>query len=135
MTEFEIGRVYSRREDIHNVYGGQTQGGISTPSQHPVIFLFSGTGERHGYYDGYQPDGSFWFYGEGQVGDMVLTRGNRAVAQHVDNREAVFLFEYVETGRVRFIGRLQCNDWHYQEAPDSAGHTRQAIVFELGRVE
>ena len=39
---FEVGRVYSRRADIHNPYGGQQQGGICTPSRVPCLFLFTG---------------------------------------------------------------------------------------------
>jgi 5-methylcytosine-specific restriction protein A len=46
-------RAYNRRRDIHVVYGGQQQGGICTPSDHPVIFLFTGeAGGQHGYGDG-----------------------------------------------------------------------------------
>ncbi len=37
---FEVGKEYKRSTDIHGVYGGQAQGGISTPKSYPVIFLF-----------------------------------------------------------------------------------------------
>ena len=48
---FEVGEEYRRRE-LHERYGGQEQGGISTPSQHPFIMLFWGdTGEQYGYKD------------------------------------------------------------------------------------
>lgn len=64
---FEAGKVYHRRNDIHAVYGGQQQGGISTPSGHPFIILVTGdSGEEHGYVDGFRDDGSFWYTGEGQ---------------------------------------------------------------------
>ncbi len=39
---FEVGRVYNRRLEIHEPYGGQRQGGISTPRDWPFIFLFTG---------------------------------------------------------------------------------------------
>jgi len=39
---FEVGRVYNRRLDIHEPYGGQRYGGISTPRNRPSIFLFTG---------------------------------------------------------------------------------------------
>jgi hypothetical protein len=39
---FEVGRVYNRRLEIHQPYGGQRQGGISTPRDWPFIFLFTG---------------------------------------------------------------------------------------------
>jgi 5-methylcytosine-specific restriction protein A len=50
---FQVGRVYSRRNDIHAEFGGQQQGGISTPDGAPFIFLFTGEmGEQYGYEDG-----------------------------------------------------------------------------------
>jgi len=71
---FEIGKECKRRV-IHAQYGGQTQGGMSTPSSHPIILLFTGEqGERYGYVDKFQPDGVFWYTGEGQVGDMQFVR-------------------------------------------------------------
>jgi len=132
MTEFEIGRVYNRREEIHGVHGGQRQGGISTPTSSPDVFIFTGdAGLRHGYGDCMQPDGVFWYYGEGQQGDMELVRGNLAVANHAEAGKHLHLFEYVEKGRVRYVGPCQCLDYHRQQAPDRDGNLRQAIVFEL----
>ena len=47
--------TYNRRRDIHAIYGGQQQGGICTPTEHPVIFLFTGeAGGQHGYSDGWK---------------------------------------------------------------------------------
>ena len=37
---FEVGRIYNRRDDLHSPYGGQQQGGISTPTDQPFIMLF-----------------------------------------------------------------------------------------------
>lgn len=49
---FDIGKEYKRKEDIHNLYGGQSQGGISTPKNHPFIFIFtSDAGEQHSNMD------------------------------------------------------------------------------------
>ncbi len=51
---FEVGKEYHRRTDIHAAYGGQEQGGISTPRNFPSIFMFSGdSGEQFGYDDGW----------------------------------------------------------------------------------
>lgn len=51
---FEVGRVYNRRSDIHTPFGGQRQGGISTPVGCPYVFLFTGeSGEQYGYRDGW----------------------------------------------------------------------------------
>jgi 5-methylcytosine-specific restriction protein A len=42
MTLFEQGRTYMRR-NLHARFGGQRQGGISMPSRHSLIFLFTGS--------------------------------------------------------------------------------------------
>ncbi len=134
MVNFEIGSIY-RRQELHNEYGGQRQGGISTPANHPLIFLFTGdTGEMHGYNDGWQSDGSFWYYGEGQRGDMEFVRGNRAIVNHSVNKKALYLFESVGSGKVRFLGEFYCECYHENEAPDSDGKIRKAIVFELRKI-
>ncbi|BBO25695.1 hypothetical protein AltI4_00830 [Alteromonas sp. I4] len=38
---FEVGKEYHRRTDLHEKYGGQRQGGISTPQNYPFIFIFT----------------------------------------------------------------------------------------------
>lgn len=46
---FIKGKNYIRRE-LHKIYGGQHQGGISTPRNYPIILLFTGSqGEEFGY--------------------------------------------------------------------------------------
>jgi len=70
MTRFEVGRRY-RRRDLHDQFGGQQQGGISTPRDHPFIMLITGeSGTAYGYHDGWEDDGPFRYFGEGQTGDM-----------------------------------------------------------------
>ncbi len=55
-----------RRKELHSRFGGQQQGGISTPSTNNLVFLFTGsTGERYGYQDGWTPDGAFDYTGQG----------------------------------------------------------------------
>jgi len=73
---FVTGRNYSRRNDVHARYGGQTQGGISTPRNAPYVFLFTGrTGDQYGYEDGRRDDDVFLYTGEGQLGDMRFQAG------------------------------------------------------------
>jgi hypothetical protein len=78
---FEDGKVYNRRADMHAKFGGQQQGGIITPSQHPLVIIIAGEeGLAHGYADRTRDNGVFEYFGEGQVGNMVLQRGNLAIA-------------------------------------------------------
>lgn len=132
-TEFEIGRVYNRVKDIHEKFGGQRQGGISTPSEHAAVFAFTGKGgSKHGYDDYETDDGVFCLYGEGQIGDMAFVRGNVAVRDHVINGKDLLLFEMLGKGKgVRFKGSYICDSWDYQPAPDSDGTMRRGIVFHL----
>ncbi len=103
---FEIGRVYNRRDDIHARFGGQQQGGIITPAQHPLVLIITGEeGLQHGYADRYRADGVFEYFGEGQVGDMQMQSGNRAIAEHSAAGEGLLLFRKTPNG-LRFEGEM-----------------------------
>lgn len=119
-----------QRATIHNAYGGNRQAGISTPAGYPFIFIFSGaTGQRHGYKDQWENDDVFSYTGEGQTGDMQLTKGNLALAEHLSTGKRVFLFEYVQRGYVQYKGELELIDYDYFTAPDRDGQQRAAIKF------
>jgi hypothetical protein len=56
---FEVGKTYNRRSDIHERFGGQRQGGICTPKDHPIVILFTGaSGREHGYSDSWTAKGA-----------------------------------------------------------------------------
>ena len=126
-----VGKQY-KRTAIHERFGGQRQGGISTPQRHPFVFLFSSqSGEKYGYSDGFQSDGVYWYTGEGQKGDMKIVRGNQAIRDHVKNGKELLLFEQAERSFVTFLGRAKYLSNHKATAPDVDGKNRKAIVFEL----
>lgn len=130
---FEVGRVYSRRADIHGRYGGQQQGGICTPARVPCLFLFTGPGgEQHGYRDGWDGDDRVFLYtGEGQSGDMEFARGNLAVRDHAANGRDLHLFQSLGREGYRYLGRFDCAGWEHRRAPDTAGNDRRVIIFQL----
>ncbi|MBV1888651.1 MAG: HNH endonuclease [Proteobacteria bacterium] len=129
---FEIGKEYKRKEEINGLYDGQAQGGISTPKKHPVIFIFtSDAGEQHGYKDEYREDGVFWYTGEGQVGDMKMVSGNKAILEHAHNGKTIHAFEYTKKAYVRYIGSAECLGYHEETRPDREGNDRSAFVFHL----
>ena len=128
---FEKGALYHRRNDIHAKYGGQQQGGISTPARHDIVLLFtSDTGEQYGYRDGWS-DGVYLYTGEGQYGDMAFRGGNRAIRDHVADGKRLYLFAYERQGVVRCLGEMVCTGHRMRKAPDLEGNDRNAIVFEL----
>ena len=137
VAKFEVGTVYHRRNDLHARFGGQRQGGISTPSGVPYIFLFTGeSGEQYGYRDGWNEDGVYLYTGEGQVGDMKFVRGNRAIRDHLADGKDLLMFENLRKGKgVRFIGSFACASWEIRTGPDLNGNDREVIVFHLIRQE
>ena len=121
-----------RRRDLHDRYGGQRRGGISTPAEHPMIFTFTGeSGGQYGYHDGWTDEGVFEYTGEGQQGDMEMVRGNAAIRDHADDGKDIHLFEQAERGHVRYIGQMVCAGFETRQAPDVAGRLRTVIVFQL----
>ena len=92
-------RSYRRRE-LHDQYGGQRQGGISTPQRYQVIFSGS-SGPTYGYEDRWTDKGAFEYYGEDQRGNMQLSSGNAALLKHAGDGKDVPLFEALGGGLVR----------------------------------
>lgn len=128
---FVQGRIY-RRRGLHDTYGGQWQGGISTPADESFIFLFTGEiGEAYGYKDRWTDEGLFLYTGEGQEGDMTFVRGNRAIRDHMAEGKDLYLFEYARQGYVRYIGEMVCIGHHERQGHDVHGHDRKILVFEL----
>jgi 5-methylcytosine-specific restriction protein A len=130
---FEVGRVYNRRLEIHEPYGGQRYGGISTPRDRPFIFLFTGeSGEQYGYEDGWDDNGVFVYTGEGQKGDMDFIGGNRAIRDHSLKGKDIHLFQALRRGgEYRYLGRFVCSTWEFRDGVDVEGNRRQVIVFHL----
>jgi hypothetical protein len=130
---FSPGRVY-RRRDLHAKFGGQRQGGISTPARAPFIFLITGdSGKQHGYSDEWTDDGIFLYTGEGQRGDMRFVAGNRAVRDHLKDGKALQVFEQDKKDKLflRYLGEMEYVEHAYREGPDTDGEQRKAIVFHL----
>ncbi|MCO7463064.1 HNH endonuclease [Stenotrophomonas maltophilia] len=135
---FEVGALYNRQKQIHGVFGGQRQGGISTPKEHPLVIAFTGeAGVSHGYHDFWDDAEVFHYFGEGQVGDMKYVAGNRAIGEHVKDGKTLVVFQMMGKGRpYRYLGRFMCQSSYVQPGmPDGKGQPRSAIVFRLRSLE
>ncbi|MEO9966947.1 MAG: HNH endonuclease [Reichenbachiella sp.] len=131
---FNENQIY-RRKDIHDMYGGNRQSGISPSAKTPYIFIFTGaSGAQHGYKDEWLNEDVFSYTGEGQSGDMGFTKGNLALRDHLSTGKRVFLFEYIARGMVMFVGELTFLDSDYFETHDTSGGLRTGIKFFFRRV-
>lgn len=128
--------IYNRQRDIHDIFGGNRQGGISYPAKIPYIFIFTGvSGHQHGYEDRWDTPDIFSYTGEGQVGHMKFIRGNLELQKHVQNGKRVFLFEGDGRGNAKFITEVEVIDVGFFSAKDREGNDRDGIKFFFKRKE
>ena len=133
---FVLGKVYRRSSELHEPFGGSRQSGISESARSLVVFLFTGdSGERYGYNDRFDEDGTFFFTGEGQRGDMLFKRGNLAIRDHSSRGKALHLFRTIGKGKgQKYLGEFVYQDHEWIDALDVDKKMRKAIVFRLVRV-
>lgn len=95
------------RKELQEQYGGRTQGGIGPSKKTPNVLIFRDpvSGEQHGYYDGWQPDGCFHYTGEGQRGDQRMVSGNRSILDHEADGRTLRVFEGAR-GEVGYVGEF-----------------------------
>lgn len=131
--KFVQGRLYNRKNHIHDVFGGNRQAGIAPSESSSFIFIFSSSaGDLYGYRDGWSDDGFFLFTGEGQKGNQTFTRGNKAIRDHVRDGKTIELFESLGKDKnYRYLGSFMCDSWDTQSGPDVDGATRDIIAFHL----
>jgi len=130
---YVVGALYNRQRDIHARFGGQWQSGIVTPRNAPLIVAFTSTaGLQHGYFDDWDSDGIFHYFGAGQEGDMEFVRGNSAMRDHVKDGKQLLVFRALGGGMHRFEGQFVCVGYDIVPGiPDRNGSLRNAIVFRL----
>eukprot|EP00727_Mastigamoeba_balamuthi_P000397 m51a1_g10354 hypothetical protein (137) ;mRNA; r:17055-24242 len=123
IVPFVAGKAYVRKA-IHAKYGGQLRSGIAPTSQRPWVFLFghlAAAGRHAGYSDGWTREGLISFSGQGQTGDMVMLRGNKAIRYHKDLGKRLLLFDMAKSV-VFFIGEVD---------KDASGQSRTVLRFLL----
>lgn len=131
-TEFALGNYYNRWE-LHDEFGGQRYNGISTPSDRPIAFLFTGpSGGDYGYEDEFLNDDTFLYTGEGTEGDMNIKGGNKSIRDHQQEDEELHLFEDTEyPWIVTYTGQFEYVSHRWDTLLDREGERRKAIRFRL----
>lgn len=130
-----------RRRAVHRVYGGQQQGGISTPKSIGDVLIFTDpeSGEEFGYdkHEGLREDGNYSYTGEGQVGDQSIDkRGNAALVRAAENGNAIRLFR-TRGVYATYVGAFTLGSPAYweKEIPDRDGAMRRGYVFNLEPID
>jgi 5-methylcytosine-specific restriction protein A len=134
---FERGKTYHRRTELHGRFGGNGQSGIAPCAEHPYVFLFTApAGEQYGYEDGWLSTTQFSYTGEGQVGDMEMARGNRAIRDHAAGGRELHLFQKTDRkGYYTYLGQFRYVSHQVRRGADAGGDDRSQIVFTLELVE
>lgn len=131
----ELGDVV-RRRSIHETYGGQQQGGISTPKSIPEILIFTNpdAGAKFGYdqFEGLREDGSYSYTGEGQYGPQVFVRGNKALRDAAKGGKIIRLLR-TKGALATYVGAFTTDDpaFTIETIPDADGNPRDGIIFNL----
>jgi len=98
-----------------------------------VVLFFTDptTGQRHGYYDGWDNDGLFNYVGEGQTGDQRLVQGNKSILNHVADGRS--LEGFLASGpTVTYLGEFRLVDHYFTDAHETGSDVmRQVVVFRL----
>lgn len=130
---FTKGEIYQRQRDIHLPYGGSYQPGITRSTKSSAVFIFTGkSGEQYGYHDKKDDLGVYSYTGEGQTGDMTLSKGNLAILNHAREGRALHLFESLGHGKGhRYLDEFCCASYEWGEGLDKHGNKRRTIVFRL----
>ena len=135
--DLPVGSVV-RRAVLHRRFGGNAQAGIAPCREHPHILLFTdpAVGPEHGYYAEWAEDGTFHYTGQGQHGDQVFDRANKAVRGHREQHRSLRLFETTaQAGFCRYLGEFEVDPvdpYHLDRAPGAGDRAvRTVIVFHL----
>ena len=134
-----MGEIY-RRSELHDVFGGSRQSGISPSSKGDQVLIFSNArGIDHGYEDGWDENNQYFFYtGAGQKGDQDIesSRHNGKLLHHIENGDCVRLFYGTDkAGLYSYEADLSIVDYEYFQTHDTDGKNRLAVKFTFERLD
>ena len=89
---FKTGELYKRSE-IHDQYGGNRQYGIANCPNNNLIFIYTQPKKSQDVYIDEWKGDYFYYSGEGRIGDMQMTRGNKAIWDHQANMKKFTFFK------------------------------------------
>lgn len=132
------------RAEIRGAYGGNPQAGVSRSGSSPNVLIYSDheKASANGYdFDGWDASQQVYYYtGEGKLGDQVMVRGNRAIAEHRSDGTTLRLFVAVGnragsgTRIHQYVGPFAVDreqPYVIRRAPGTDGVPRDVFVFRL----
>jgi 5-methylcytosine-specific restriction protein A len=98
-NQIKPGNTYTR-DQVAAVFGGQTYSGIAPSNTTPSVILYSdpAAGKKFDYHDDLEAEDEYGplvlYTGEGQPrhGDQQMTKGNKAILNHKEDKRALHLF-------------------------------------------
>ncbi|KAL6055197.1 5-methylcytosine-specific restriction protein A [Balamuthia mandrillaris] len=134
---FVPGMVYLRKS-LHDDYGGQRQGGISTPALHDFILLFTkdAASRKKASSSGFRDqwaNGLFYYRGEKmRTNEPGLKAGNRSLLCHKQERKKVHLFSTLaQPGQVKYMGEVEYLSHYLLNEGSSSSSPFPTVVFVL----
>ena len=128
---FNTGEQYKRSE-LHDQFGGNRQSGISNCTNNDLIFIFTKEKKDQDVYVDEWRDDYFYYSGEGRVGPMKMTGGNKAILNHEKNNKRIHLFKDTKrSGYWEYVDQLKLVDINKYTNNDENGDERQAFQFVL----
>ncbi len=129
---FQKNKLYKRKK-LHEKFGGREQYGISNCPKHPIIFIFSNPKEKQDVYEDRWEGSVFYYSGEGRIGDMKFSGGNKSILNHKLNNKKIYLFEggTGQSGYWKYIDELKLVNWRHYPCKDDNGQDRKGIQFKL----
>ena len=128
---FNPGEQY-KRSKLHDQFGGNRQSGISNCKNNDLIFIFTKEKKDQDVYIDEWRDDYFYYSGEGRVGPMTMTGGNKAILNHETNNKKIHLFKDTNrSGYWEYVDQLKLVDINKYTNNDENGDERQAFQFVL----
>ncbi len=133
LAELLPGRVYQKKQlaEIFNIQERYLNAaGMRVLKDLNTVLLMSypGGGKQFDYRDRWLEPTLLDYCGEGQRGDQRLQGANRYVAEGTHN---LILFEGAGANRLRYRGRVRCEQVRVQHQEDRAGNSRKVFRFNL----
>lgn len=132
----DIGDTVSR-EALVTTYKADRMGGILAPTHlltDIILVTDPVASAKNGYdeFEGPQADGTYWYTGQGQVGDQTMTKGNKHVLDSPVTGRRLRLMRKSGT-LVTYVGEFALGEHGYrvERIKDKNGELRNGIIWEL----